>query len=166
MRHLATILLLVPFSTLMIGCASNAPKAGTPTPGTAPPPPAGLAPPEASSTPPAMAPAMPEPRDDVIGVSFKGINADGYPEVEITNLTDEGLETFRGSFQATDASGKVVWGTGWTMMVPGEQFLGPGETKVTVPYGLKGKDDMMAILRSDPDSLTFSYQAREFTFIE
>ena len=79
-------------------------------------------------------------------------------------VSDQDIETLRGSFQATNAEGVQVWGTGLTIAVPGRVFLAAGASRVTTPFGLDRKPEMMEILRTDPGSLSFSFAAQEIGF--
>lgn len=134
---------------LLAGCGGNPPPAPpvyvptTPTPPTAP---------------------IVAKRADRISVRFVRVTDKGFPEVEMTNLTDRDIETLRGSFQATNAAGVQVWGTGLTIAVPGRVFLAAGASRITMPFGLDKKPEMMEILRTDPTSLSFSFAVEEIGF--
>lgn len=109
--------------------------------------------------------AQPEAPRALIGARFQGITADGFPQIELTNLSDRDIETVSGAYLATNAEGKQVWGTGLTVAVPGQTFLAAGASRIATPFGLNKKPEMMETLRNAPESLTFSFTVREITYV-
>ncbi|MCP3904646.1 MAG: hypothetical protein GY715_13550 [Planctomycetes bacterium] len=111
-------------------------------------------------------PPLPAPRTDVLAVRFKEINEKGYPVVIITNLTDRDIDDIRGGFRLADASGDILHATGLTSAIPGELFLAAGAETETVPFGLSSKDEPMRRLRAEPDTLSFTFEAIDVTFMD
>lgn len=160
------LLALTVLSALLCACGGGDSSL---SPASEQPQPAAAVPAEPSASP---APATPAPRatptaelkEDLLSVSFLRISDAGFPEMELTNLTDRDIETISGSFLAKNAEGAQVWGTGLTVAVPGQVFLAAGAKRVATPFGLNRKPEMMEILRTDPDSLSFSFLVREIGY--
>jgi hypothetical protein len=119
-----------------------------------------------------QAPAIPAgdlagfPPEAVLSVTFKEINAGGYPMVMLKNLTGRDIDDIRGSFQLRDADGNILHATGLTVAVPGQLFLAAGAEQVNSPYGLNNKADLMKQLASSPNDLVFSFVADDIKFME
>ncbi len=164
-RPTAPALALLTMGLALAACGSDPPPPPPPPPVYVPSAPAAAAQPAATTTAaaPVVAPVV-ALRDDEISVRFLRVTDKGFPELEMTNLTDRDIETLRGSFGAKNAEGAQVWGTGLTIAVPGQVFLAAGASRVTTPFGLDRKPEMMEILRTDPASLTFFFIAKEIGF--
>jgi hypothetical protein len=104
--------------------------------------------------------------DKVIFVTFKEINADGYPIVTLTNLTGRDIDDISGAFRLHDADGSILHSTGLTIAVPGDLFLAADTTTESSPFGLNRRQELMERLATTPDELSFSFEAREVTFME
>ena len=56
-------------------------------------------------------------------------------------------------------------GTGQTNAVTGDVFLAAGQSLEMSPYGFSRKAELMATLRTNPDSLRFFFEVREITYM-
>jgi hypothetical protein len=148
-------------AVLLLTACSREPQSAsaTPAPPRAPSPPA--------FTPPAVTPPapLPPPRTDVLAVRFKEINEKGYPVVIVTNLTGKDIDTISGGFRLNDADGNILHATGWTVAVPNDLFLAADSEMETVPFGLNSKTEPMELLRTAPETLSFTFEARDVTFM-
>lgn len=163
--------LAVTLSFLSSSCKESNPPAGTPVPSV----PQTAAPPAAPAPPVPAAPAPPAvpagdlagfAPDAVLSVTFKEINAKGYPMVTLKNLTGRDIETIRGGFRLSDADGNLLHATGLTIAIPGQLFLAADAEAENSPFGLNRKEDLMKRLAASPGDLTFSFHAEDITFLE
>jgi len=159
MRRTLGCVVVCSFALVVIGCGGGAQQPSEPAVPTGAVP-AGLS----TSSPPPRA-AETAPLENVLDVSFQGINDKGLPVLKITNLTGEDIDDIRGGFRMTDSEGNLLFSTGLTEAIPGAVFLARGETKETVPYGLDRKPELMEILGSNPGSVSFSFEAKSVTFM-
>jgi hypothetical protein len=137
-----------------------------------PAPPVSAAPPVPAAPPIPPPPAVPAgdlagfAPDAVLSVTFKEINAQGYPMVMLKNLTGRDIDDIRGGFRLSDKEGNILHATGLTIAVPGQLFLAAGAEAENSPYGLNGNEDLMKRLATSPDELVFSFVAKDVTFME
>lgn len=104
--------------------------------------------------------------DPILTVSFKEINAKGYPIFLVTNISNRDIDDIKAGFQIRDSENNIIYSSGQTDATPGNLFLASGDIMEYSPYGLKRKPEIMKLLQSKPDSLTFSFKIREITYMK
>ncbi|MHC4948557.1 MAG: hypothetical protein ACYTG1_09875 [Planctomycetota bacterium] len=82
------------------------------------------------------------------------------------NLTGRDIDDIRGGFRVTDADGTVLHATGLTPAIPNDLLVAAGEEFENSPFGLNRKQDVMDRLATAPEELTFSFVARDVTFMD
>ena len=107
-----------------------------------------------------------DPKREFFKLDFKAINEKGYPVLEMTNETGKAVDDLSGGFVIEDPEGNYLFSTGQTEAVPGVQFLGAGESREMVPFGLKRREALMEQLRTDPSGLRFYFEARSITYMD
>lgn len=98
-------------------------------------------------------------------VQFHGIDPKGYPKVVLANRSGKDIQDLRGAFRAEDKEGKSLFSTGLTMeMGPGKVYIAKDSSVEQSPYGLNRKEALMGMLKADPTSLVFFFEASAITY--